>query len=83
MGLYGNRDKELASAIASVKESGGTTETSGATNTADITALEGTVTALAANVVTLDGTGTAIPTADPSVVGEIWANSGVLTVSAG
>lgn len=26
---------------------------------------------------------TAIPTADPHVVGQIWANTGVLTVSAG
>ncbi len=26
---------------------------------------------------------TAVPTADPHVVGQVWANSGVLTVSAG
>jgi hypothetical protein len=26
---------------------------------------------------------TAIPTADPHVVGELWANSGILTISAG
>lgn len=26
---------------------------------------------------------TALPTADPHVVGQIWANSGVMTVSAG
>ena len=76
MSLYGNKDKEQNSAIASAKESVAT-----ATTTA--TALDGTVTALAANVVTLDGTGTTIPTSDPAVAGEIWANSGVLTVSAG
>ncbi len=29
------------------------------------------------------GVGAVYPTSDPSVAGEVWANSGVLTVSAG
>jgi len=52
-------------------------------------AVTGAVTATtitATGAVSLDGTTvviTDLPTADPEVVGQLWNNSGVLTVSAG
>lgn len=59
-------------------------------DTSGITRLEGTLTPdpLAAptftGTVTLGSTVVAsLPTADPHVVGQLWANAGVVTVSAG
>ena len=76
MGLYGNPDKAQNSAIASAKNDDSTLASIASANAAAIIAIS-------ENVIMLDGGGTAIPTSDPGVAGEVWANSNVLTISAG
>ena len=34
-------------------------------------------------VMKTDGSGTALPTADPAIAGALWSNAGIVTVSAG
>lgn len=47
--------------------------------TGDVTGAVDATTLSASGVVTLSG----LPTSDPTVAGQLWNNSGVLTVSAG
>jgi hypothetical protein len=47
----------------------------------DLTASGGVIRDIIGSFVPLDGT--SLPTSDPHVVGQVWANVGVLTISAG